>query len=76
MFPDVKRVTLAIHLFLVAGLRLDEAFFMVDLNLQARVVLEFLLFPHMIPSVPYGLVIGRASERQCPCLRGESDAQN
>ena len=54
MFPDVKRVTLAIHLFLVAGLGLDGAFFMVDLNPQARVLLAFLPFPHMVPSVPSG----------------------
>ena len=32
MFPDVKRVTLATHFFLVAALGLDGAFFMVDLN--------------------------------------------
>ena len=51
---NVKRVPLATHFFLVAGLRLYGAFFMVELNPQARVVLAFLLFPRMVPSVPYG----------------------
>ena len=49
----VKRVTLATHLFLVASLRLDRAFFMVDLNLQARGILNFLIFSHMYLSIPY-----------------------
>ena len=53
-FLGFKRVTLATHFFLVAGLPLDGASLMVDLNPQALVLLAFLLFPHMIPSVPYG----------------------
>ena len=63
MFPDVKGRTLATHFFLVESPRLYGAFFMVDLHPQARVLLASLLFLHMVPSVPYGLFLGRAGER-------------
>ena len=47
---------------------------MADLHPQARVLLVFVIFLHMVPSFPYGPVFGRVGKLRSPFFTGDCDS--